>query len=146
MFVVSLERSVSEVHRTHTGVITAVTAGGHASLTMTALHLSVMQMYTRVGTVEAAIALMRPRCLTSWHCCWMHKYLLVRRAALSDESPYYSLNYFKVYCWLYTCWNAYPSWGKQEFSDYYFCMLTAVEEIMCHFESKKNVFKIKAFL
>lgn len=76
IFVVSLVRSVSEVYKTHTGVITAVTAEGHASLTMTTLHLSIMQMHTRVATVNAAVALMRPRRLTSWHWCWMHKCLL----------------------------------------------------------------------
>lgn len=60
IFVVSV-KSMSEVYRTCTGVIMPITAGGHASLTVTALRLSVMQMYTRVGTVKAAVALMRPR-------------------------------------------------------------------------------------
>lgn len=146
MFVVSLERSVSEVHRTHTGVITAVTAGGHASLTMTALHLSVMQMYTRAGTVKAEVALMRPTWLTSWHCCWMHKCLQICRAAMSCP----------IIAWIIAkatvgCINAeMPVYlkGKQEFSDYYFCMLTAVEELVSLWKiaSRKNVFKIKAFL
>lgn len=104
IFVVSVERSMSEVYRTHTGVIMPVTARGHASMTMIALRLSVMQMYTRVGTVKAAVALMRPRWLTSWHCCWMHKCLQIHHAAMSDGSAYYSVNYCKSDCSLYKCW------------------------------------------
>lgn len=96
--------SVSEMYRMHTGVIMPVTAGGHASTTVTALRPSVMQMYTRVGTVKAAVALMRPRWLTSWHCCWMHKCLQIHHAAMSDGLAHYSVNYCKSDCSLYKCW------------------------------------------
>lgn len=70
-----LSGNMLELLRRHTGVIMPVTARGIASLTVTTLHPSIMQMYVCAETAKAAGALMpmRSRWLTSWHYCWMHK-------------------------------------------------------------------------
>lgn len=53
-----LSENMLELLRKRTGVIIPVTAGGIASLTVTTLHPSVMQMRARAETAEAAEALM----------------------------------------------------------------------------------------